>query len=76
MAQFAPELAPLHARLAAVDGVDAELTTRELVVHFRGRKFAVWCTDGQALTGDFDAQVLLCAGSVQEAYDLTVNRLR
>ena len=64
MAQFAPKLAPLHAMLAAVDGVDAKLATRKIVVHFRGRKFAVWCADGEALKGDFDAEaVILCAGS-------------
>lgn len=70
-------LTALMTRLDALNGVSAALVSgSELVVEAKGRNVCRWVPDGTHLTGAFDCEAaLLCAGSVDEAYRLTVGRI-
>ena len=73
----APHLRALHDRLEEVDGVSAGFVSQsEIIIAFKGRPIGKWTPDGGNLTGAFACEaVLLCAGTVDEAYQLTIGRL-
>lgn len=76
-AQGAAQLTALLARLTALKGVRAAVTSEsEIIVEANGRKVCRWAPDGPQLSGAFACEAaLMCADTVDEAYRLTVARI-
>ncbi len=75
--QIPRQLESLQRKLAAIEGVRAELASGpEISVEFNGSRIGSWVPDGRELAGLFACErVLLCADTADEACRLTVGRL-